>query len=325
VSVYLPPMHPVVQQVFIPWGKMIEKRTHGRVKFKWFMGGTLVKAEQGVTAIKSGIADIIMPFGVWAFGKQFPVSTALFMPFRFKNELHACQTFYESYRQIPELRAEYKGMKVIGFFSTGISNFHMRSQFIKTMADLKNQRIWGGNAQGVASLKIWGASPRITKLADIYMSLQRGAITGVIFPTPPLHSFRFTDLVNKHTICDFVPAAQIAVMNLKRWNSLPPDIQKVFMKYRLPLTVAVGVKNLEMNKYILAQLKKRGDQIYIMPQAQRARWRATLQPVYARQIELMNKAGLKGAAIMKKIQAIVAQTAAHPLKRAPYWKALGQK
>jgi TRAP-type C4-dicarboxylate transport system substrate-binding protein len=325
VAGWQPPMHPVVQQVYIPWGKMIEKATGGRVKFKWFWGGTLVKAEQGLTGVRSGLADIAMPLAVWAFGSQFPVTTALFMPFQLKNELNATQAFYECYRQIPELRNEYKGMKVIGFMTSGVSNFHMRSILIKKIADLKNQRIWGGNALGVASLKIWGASPRITKLADIYMSLQRGAITGVIFPTPPLHSFRFTDLVNKHTICDFVPAAQIAVMNLKRWNSLPPDIQKVFMKYRLPLTVAVGVKNLEMNKYILAQLKKRGDQIYIMPQAQRARWRATLQPVYARQIELMNKAGLKGAAIMKKIQAIVAQTAAHPLKRAPYWKALGQK
>ena len=325
VAGWQPPMHPVVQQVYIPWGKMIEKATGGRVKFKWFWGGTLVKAEQGLSAIKSGIADIIMPLGIWAFSRQFPVTTAVFMPFQLKNELHATQSFYECYRQIPELRNEYKGMKVIGFMTTGISNFHMRSRLIKTMADMKNQRIWGGNALGVACLKIWGASPRITKLADIYMSLQRGALTGLIFPTTPLHSFRLTDLVNKHTIAGFLPGAQLAVMNLKRWNSLPPDIQKVFMKYRLPLTVAVGVKNLEMNKYILAQLKKRGDQIYFMPQAQRDKWRASIKSVYQRQIALMNKAGLGGTAIMKKIQAIVAQTAKHPMKRASYWAPLGKK
>lgn len=323
-SVWQPPMHPVVQQVYIPWGKMIEKRTGGRVKIKWFLGGTLVKAEQGLSAVKSGLADIVMPLGVWAFSKQFPASTALYMPFQLKNELHATQSFYECFNKIPAVRDEYKDMKVIGFLTTGISNFHMKSLLLKKLADFKNQKIWGANAIGVASLKIWGASPRVTKLADIYMSLQRGALDGVIFPTPPLHSFRLTDLVNKHTIANYLPGAQVAAMNLKRWNSLPPDIQKVFNDLTLSLSIAVGHKNLEMNTYIISQLKKRGDQIYMVPQEQREKWRTTLQPVYDAQIEAMNKAGLDGKAVMKQIQAVVAQTAKNPMPRDSIWKPLGK-
>jgi len=323
-SVWQPPMHPVVQQVYIPWGKMIEKRTNGRVKIKWFLGGTLVKAEQGLSAVKSGLADIVMPLGVWAFGKQFPATTALYMPFQLKNELHATQSFYECFHKIPAIRNEYKGMKVIGFLTTGISNFHMKSKLIKNLADFKNQKIWGASAIGVASLKIWKASPRITKLADIYMSLQRGALDGVIFPTPPLHSFRITDLVNKHTIANYMPGAQVAAMNLKRWNSLPPDVQKVFEDLTLSLTIAVGHKNLEMNKYILSQLEKRGDQVYMVPQEQREKWRTTLQPVYDAQVAKMNKAGLDGKAVLKQIQEVVAKTAAGPMQRDPIWKPLGK-
>ena len=323
-SVWQPPMHPVVQQVYIPWGKMIEKRTNGQVKIKWFLGGTLVKAEQGLSAVKSGLADIVMPLGIWAFGKQFPASTALFMPFQLKNELHATQSFSECFQQIPAVRNEYKGMKVIGFLTTGISNFHMKTVLIKKLADFKNQKIWGANAIGVSSLKIWGASPRITKLADIYMSLQRGALDGLIFPTPPLHSFRLTDLVNKHTIANYLPGAQVAAMNQKRWDSLPADVKKVFNELNLSLSIAVGVKNLEMNKYILSQLKKRGDQIYIVPQEQRDKWRATLAPVYQAQIAAMDKAGLNGKDVMKQIQAVVAKTAANPMKRDSFWKPLGK-
>lgn len=324
-SVWQPPMHPVVQEVYLPWGKMIEERTNGRVKIKWFLGGTLVKAEQGLSAVKSGLADIVMPLGVWAYNKQFPASNALFMPFQLESELHATQSFYECFQQIPEIRNEYKGMQVIGFLTTGISNFHMKSNQIKSLDDFKNEKIWGANAIGVSCLKIWGASPRVTKLADIYMSLQRGALDGLIFPTPPLHSFRMTDLVNKHTIAGYLAGAQVAAMNQKRWDSLPPDVQKVFNDLCLSLSIAVGVKNIEMDKYILGELEKRGDQVYMVPGEQREKWRSSLNPVYQEQIAVMDKAGLDGKAVMKKVQAIVEQTAKSPMKRDSCWKPLGSK
>lgn len=323
-GVWQPPMHPVVQQVYIPWGKMIEKRTKGRVKIKWFLGGTLVKAEQGLSAVKSGLADIVMPLSVWAFNKQFPVTSSLFLPFRMESELHASQSYYECFQQVPALAAEYKDMKVLGFFSSGIANFHMKTVLIKKLTDMKNQKIWAANTMGVTCFKIWGASPRVVKMADIYMSLQRGALDGILFPTPPLYSFRFTDLVNKHTISGFVPGAQIAAMNLKKWNSLPPDIQKVFNDLNLSLSIAVGAKFMEMNKFILGRLKKRGDQIYFVPQKQRERWRATLKPVYDAHIKDMDKVGQNGKALMAKMQAIVNQAAQHPMKRDAFWKPLGK-
>ncbi|MEW5912407.1 MAG: TRAP transporter substrate-binding protein DctP [Thermodesulfobacteriota bacterium] len=325
VGVWQPPMHPVVQQVYIPWGKMIEERTKGRVKFKWFLGGTLVKNEQGLSAVKSGLADIVMPLSVWAFNKQFPVTSSLFLPFQLESELHASQSYYECYKQVPALAAEYKDMKVLGFFSSGIVNLHMKNVLIKKLSDMKNQKIWAANTMGVTCFKIWGASPRVVKMADIYMSLQRGALDGVMFPTPPLHSFRFTDLVNKHTIIGFTPGAQIAAMNLKKWNSLPPDIQKVFNDLNLSLSIAVGAKFMEMNQFILAQLKKRGDQIYVVPQKQREEWKATLKPVYDDHIKDMDKVGLKGRALMAKIEAVVQKASAHPLKRDAFWKPLGAK
>lgn len=322
---WFPPMHPVVQEVFIPWGKMIEERTKGRVKIKWFLGGTLVKTEQGLSAAKSGLADIVAPLSTWAFNRQFPVAETIFLPFQLKNELHAAQSFYEGYRQIPAVRAEFKGIKVLGFFSSGIANFHMKTVLVKELADLKNQKIWPANAMGVECFKIWGASPRMVKTADIYMSLQRGALDGVLWPTPPLHSFRFTDLVNKHSISGFAPGSQVMAMNQKRWDSLPPEVQKVFDDLTISLGIAVGAKFMEMNDFILAQLKKRGDQIYIVPQKKREQWRATIDSVYKNKIADLTKAGLDGKAIMAKVQAIVEQTAQHPLKRDAFWKPLGAK
>ena len=186
-------------------------------------------------------------------------------------------------------------MKVIGFMTTGISNIHMRSRLIKKMADMKNQRIWGANALGVACLKIWGASPRVTKLADIYMSLQRGALSGLIFPTTPLHSFRLTDLVNKHTIAGFLPGAQLAVMNLKRWKSLPPDIQKMVLDIgdeSLPMAIK-GM--LDTGKVGRKRFIEKGKQVFTPTKAEADVWYKAFQPLEDQWLADCKKKGLKEA------------------------------
>jgi TRAP-type C4-dicarboxylate transport system substrate-binding protein len=320
VASHFPTKHPVVQQVFIPWGQMIEKRTNGRVKFTWFLDGSLVKAEQTLSAVKGGMVDIVAPLCIWAVEKQFPATTAIYLPFQLDSEAHASQSFYEAYQQIPEIRQEFKGMKMLAFCSSGIANFHMKDILIKTMADFKGRRIWPGNSIGLQALKIWGASPTLVKLADIYMALQRGTLEGVIFPTPPLSDYRFTDIVNCHTICGFVPGAQAVAMNQAKWDSLPPDIQKIFEELTLPLSIAVGKKFMEMNDFTISALKKRGDKVNILTAKQKVKWKASLKPIYEAQVTAMNNAGLDGKSVIAKVQSVVEDARKKPYQLDQNWK-----
>jgi len=300
-ATWLPTQHPVTQQVYIPWGQLIEKRSNGRVKFTWFLDGSLVKAEQTLSAIKGGMVDVVAPLAIWTVDKQFPITSAICMPLQLDSETHASLSFYEAFQQMPEVREECKGMKFVGFGSTGMANFHMKGFLVKTVADFKGKRIWPANSIGVESCKLWGGVPTLVKIADIYMSLQRGTLDGVFFPTPPLSDFRFTDMISNHTLCGFALAPQPVAINQAKWDSLPPDIQKIFDELTLPLSIAVGNKFGEMNDHILAELKKRGDSIYVFSQAEKAEWRATVQPVFDSQVAAITAAGGDGKAIMAKI------------------------
>lgn len=320
-STHFPTQHPVLQQVYIPWGQLVEKRTNGRVKITWFADGSLVKAEQTPAAVKGGMVDIVSPLNIWAAEKEFPASYALIhIPFRFDSEAHASQSFYEAYQQLPEFRNEFKGVKLLGFATSGIANFHMKDFLIKTMADYKGKRVWPATAVGVECVKIWGGVPTLVKLADIYMSLQRGTLDGVIFPTPPLGDYRLTDMLNNHTVCGFALAAQPTAMNQAKWDSLPPDIQKVFEDLNVTLSVAVGKKFVEMNEFTIAALKKRGDQVYELTPEQKKEWRASLQPIYESQIGAMTAAGMDGKAMMEKYEGIVEKARQNPFALDPNWK-----
>ena len=317
---WLPTQHLMAQEVYIPWGKMIEKRTNGRVKFTWYLGGSLVKAEQGLNAVKDGTVDIVAPLAIWAFGKQFPATSAIFLPFQLDSETHASQSFYEAYQQIEGIRREFKGMKILAFQSSGMANFHMKDFLIKDIPDFKGKHIWPGNSIGAEALKLWGANPTFVKAADIYMSLQRGALAGVIVPTPVMADFRVTDFLNNHTLCAFFLGAQAVVINRAKWDSLPPDVQKVFEELTLPFSIAIGNKYGDMNDHIVAELKKRGDNIYVLPQAKKDEWRASVQSIFDNQIAEMNNAGLNGKAVLEKIQSTIEEARQKPYQLDQDWR-----
>ncbi len=319
-ATWLPTSHPVYQQVFIPWGQLIEKRSNGRVKFAWFPDGSLVKAEQHLSAIKGGMVDVLTPMALWTVDKQFPITSAIFMPFQVDNETHASLSFYGAFQQMPEIREELKGIKMVGFSSSGMGNFHMKGFLVKTAADFKGKRIWPANSIGVESCKLWGAIPTLVKVSDIYMSLQRGTLDGIFFPTPPLSDFRFTDLINNHTLCGYSLAAQPVTMNQARWDSLPSDIQKIFEELTLPLSIAIGNKFEEMNEHIVRELKKRGDNIYMFSPSEKEEWRASIQPIFDTQAAAITATGRDGKGVMNRIQNIVAEARKKPCKVNQDWQ-----
>ncbi len=172
---------------------------------------------------------------------------------------------------------------------------------------------------GAECVAIWGGSPTLVKMADIYMSLQRGTLDGVMFPTPPLADFRFTDMVNKHTICAISVGMQAVVMNQAKWDSLPPDIQKAFEDLVLPFGMAIGTKFVQMNAFIMSELKKRGDNILVLTPEQRAEWRGSIKPVYDGHTEALKTQGFDGKSIMDKISAIIQEARQKPYKLEETW------
>ncbi len=62
------------------WCKEIEKRTHGRVKFTYYPGGTLVKAPQIYDGVISGRVDVGTSCFLYTRGR-FPLMDVINLPF----------------------------------------------------------------------------------------------------------------------------------------------------------------------------------------------------------------------------------------------------
>jgi TRAP-type transport system periplasmic protein len=325
VGTVLPAKSRISMDAFEQYGREIEKRTNGRVKFKWFLAGSLVQWPNVKKGLKSGLIDMALCMPVVAVENEYPVTRLLHLPFMVDSPSHAALTYYRAFHEIPEMREEYKDLKPLGFGVTDILDLHTKGDPPKTPADLKGLRVWCGGKMMLSMFKLLGASPRHTQAQDVYMAVQRGMVDAVFFPDVAIRSFKLIEMLSGHTMGSFSIAMQFYAMNLKKWNSLPKDIQKIFEDLILSATCQEGATLTNESNWVMADLKQRGDSFYYLPPEEKQVWKEKLQPLTESYIEALNKKGMDGQAIYNKLLECAEWARQNPYQPDDWWGRTGRK
>ena len=283
-----PVTHRLTDDAYKWYGNEIEKRTKGKVKFKWFLGGSLVGMFKAYDGIKSGLCDL--SYIITALNpNEFILTDGINLPFMADSSSHAAAIAWKMYQEIPEMQKEYKKIKPLAFFSTAAVNIHTKKPAPKKIEELKGLKIGTPGPMLIKMIKGLGGSAQQLKGGDIYTALQRGMIDGVFFPDAPLRSYKLTELISHHTILSIGVDVFAVGMNRDKWKSLPPDVQKVFDDIRESAGALFGATLTNESIWVNEELKKRGDEYYYLPDDEKARWKKKLQPIYEGWIERVNK------------------------------------
>jgi TRAP-type C4-dicarboxylate transport system substrate-binding protein len=323
-ATFHPVAHYLTEDAFRRYGEEVEKRTKGKVKFKWFFAGSLAKGPQLVSAVESGLADMAFG-GTWAIIHKMPITSWLELPFVVDSSRHAADIAWDMYLQIPEMQKEYKKVKFLGFFNTSICHISTLSEPVKNLEDLKGKRIATPSPTGVKTMKHLGISPQRMIPPDLYMAIHRNMIDGVLFPMAPLRSYKLTDLLANHTVCSVYSGANAIIMNKNTWKKLPPDVQKVFNDLRQSVGSLCGETLTTESAWVLEGLKARGDKVYVLTDEEKARWKVKVKPMYKEWIAKMNKRGMNGQEIFNKIMKIAEERRENPYKADSWWGEPGKK
>jgi TRAP-type transport system periplasmic protein len=315
-----PAAHRLTKDAYELWGNEISKRTHGKVKITWFPGGTLAKTDQLYEAMVGGLADISV-IAAYVYPHIFPIDNILSLPFIVDSPVHAADVGWEMYQTIPEFKKELSKFKVLGFFSTDVSNLALaKPPLIKSLEDLKGRQIIVGSPAGVDILRLLGGVAQFQKTEDMYLSLQRKMADGVLFPNAPLRSFKLVELTRYYTIMNVAVGPFIVGMRQETWQKLPPDVQKAFEETGPSFSRLCAHTLNNEGLWVLEELKKRGDEFYYLPQQQRVQWREATKPFYAKWAKTLDDKGLKGQAIIDKVLTISDKAREHPSGVDDWWK-----
>lgn len=224
-SSILPIQNPISAE-FIDWCKTIEKRTNGRVKINYHPIGALVPPNQTLDAVAKGVADIGWANLGYNPGR-YPLSEVMDLPL-------GCRSATECTRLANAFYAKFKpkeldGLHILWFQDTNPLYFHTKKP-VKTLDDLQGLKVRCSGGGGIGAVKAFGGVPVALQVADTYDALSKGVVGGALFSSEALEMFKWKDVVQYTTMNrrSSISTNGPVAMNKKKYESLPPDIKKIF-------------------------------------------------------------------------------------------------
>jgi TRAP-type transport system periplasmic protein len=219
-----PPAGPRAESL-IWWGQEIERRTNGRVKFKFLWSESLAKGEDTLKAVGAGLAEAGSILGLYS-PVDLPVWNLANAPFGGADPWVGMRTWQEMRQAVPELprEAAERGVRILMNFTSGPVDL-LSKMPILSEKDLQGRRIRSSGGW-TPLLKALGATTVSLSFPETYDALNKGSIDGAINYIPFVKSYRHYEYAGHVTE---VRMGQVlgygAGINLNQWNSLPEDIR----------------------------------------------------------------------------------------------------
>ena len=258
---------------------MIKTNTQGRVIFKTFSAGAILKAPK----ILNGVAQRVVEAGgvadIYFAGKIPEMILIQGVPFLYDNVDQIIENIYEYkngeiYKIIKEVFAKKGKVVYLGLGQTS-SNGLFGNFPVASLADLKGKKI-RSTGLGSALVKYLGASPVRLPGSEQYTAFQRGTIDGTVFPFRAIKDYKLFEVVKYMVLPPFFPGGEFGILaNKDAYNELSPTDRKIVSdtcldwarnvftndmkrvdKESLAWIVESGVKKQQLSAEEVAQLKK---------------------------------------------------------------------
>lgn len=209
------------------FGETIEQKTGGRVKFRYHWAGSLV-GNKTFDAVHDGTVDAALQFSSYVSG-QVPDVAILEVPFTFPVDEKPMVEFHREVE--PIVRDIYAGHKnhVIGSLPILMADpISCRSKFLASPADWKGTLVRTAGRWQAETVKLWGGSPVVFALGDLYAGLQRGTVDCTLLVYNLLEPFKLHEVATYITRIDHSVNYGTIDLNADVWKKLSPADQKIF-------------------------------------------------------------------------------------------------
>ncbi|MFD1343302.1 TRAP transporter substrate-binding protein [Litorisediminicola beolgyonensis] len=275
MSSMFPSTHFINTLAMQPWADEIEKRTEGRVKFTLFPAGSaLGDATKQFDQARAGVVDVSVGIPAIPRGRH-PKSVLVELPFTVPDsEVGTCAMMAMK----DDLASDYPDTKVLYLTVTEPSGAHTREK-VASLDDLAGMRIRTPTPAITAMLEEIGATPVGMPPTEIYESVERGVVDGNIMPWGPVGAFKLHEVLGYHIDAGINPVAMYIVMNQRKFDSLPEDVQQVIDEVSDEVFSNWGRWWAETDQEAIDAAKEAGNEIIPVSDEERETWRERLTPV----------------------------------------------
>jgi TRAP-type C4-dicarboxylate transport system substrate-binding protein len=256
----LPASHEVVRFATSYFMETVTKETGNQVTFEYFGSEQLGKARDILNLTVAGAADIgyVAPSLV---PEKMPLGEVALLPGLFNDACDGTKAFYKLATAGILAQNEFKANGVRALFvvlqpPNALFLSRQDPSDLKNVQNLKIRSTGGAQDMVIKSLK---AVPIRTTGPELYESLSRGTVDGMVVSYASLLSYSWIDVVKYATLDQsFGSFAFTYTISETRWQKLPPNVQQALTKVGAATTeraCALMQKDIEPT---LAKLRERG-------------------------------------------------------------------
>ncbi|MFA5664758.1 MAG: TRAP transporter substrate-binding protein DctP [Burkholderiaceae bacterium] len=216
-----------------PFMDEVEKRTDGKVTFKYFPSQQLGKAKDMLKLTQTGMADIGY-VGPGYIQDKMPLSQVFELPGAFSDD--SCQGFTAfwdmthdgGYLQVNEW--DPNGVIPILSLITRHHIYISNSKPINTLDDLKGLKLRSSGGAMASTMQEMGLVPVNISAPETYESMQRGTVDGAFYPAQSAFDYGLTDLIKSGTTSRHVAGVVLTyAISKDAWNKLDPETQQIIL------------------------------------------------------------------------------------------------
>ena len=207
----------------------VAAKTSGNVKIEVFPNQQLGNERDMIEGMQLGTIDLAVintPL-LASFDPRFQIFD---MPFMFNDWAHVSRVVSGSLGQDLLKSLESKNLKGLAYSTAGHRHVLNYKKPIKTPEDMKGLKIRVlDNPVHVAIANAMGANATPMQYSEVATALRQRTVDGLDSPTAAVVTEKFYETQKFMSLTGHVFTGVVYIVGMKRFQSLPPAVQKVFM------------------------------------------------------------------------------------------------
>lgn len=243
------------------FAEKVEERTKGEIKVEIFPQGQLGNDQQMITGVRSGIIDMEMS-GLNNFEGMIPQVGGVLLPYIFQDRNHAYKVLDGEVGKSLEALFPKFSMKALGFPENGFRNITNNRKPIRDPEDVVGLKIRTNDSTALNQMfALLKANPQPLPVAELYTALETGVVDAQEHPITITHSFHYDEVQKFLSMTEHSYAMLVVVMNAKKFDSLPPEQQKIVKQTAAEAIAYERQLSIDREGKILSDLAERGMKI----------------------------------------------------------------
>lgn len=299
----LPTGHVIHELVAKPFMELVTKASNGQVTFQHFPAEQLGKAKDMAQLTVAGVADLAYIVPSYSSDK-YPLTAVAELPGIFETECQGSLAFYKISHNGGILESkEFAPNQLRPLVTIALPAYQIQlanSRVVKTAKDLEGLKIrTTGGAMDLMMRSINGVPVRMAA-PEIYKSLTRGTLDGLIFSYQSSVSYDFGKILKSGTEgLNFGTAIFTYSMGETKFKSLPENVRKMLIEAG-EQTTREGCKQFEEGeKAATEKIKSQGMKVIEFGADDKKVFATAFKTVAEDWVKDIDKRGKPGTAVFK--------------------------